>query len=109
MQFIHAEESKNNHGPGVGDRTPPCLDDCFFEVPTIQLEAIKSSSQPVMDTKQLQFQRVAVGGTFDRLHAGHRLLLCTTALASDQFVYVGVTGKIIPHAYAQHVLRSLSC
>lgn len=35
---------------------------------------------------------VAVGGTFDRLHAGHRILLAATALAATQAVYIGVTG-----------------
>ncbi|CAL8465461.1 g4997 [Coccomyxa elongata] len=40
----------------------------------------------------LAFDHVAVGGTFDRLHVGHRLLLAATALICKQRVYVGVTG-----------------
>lgn len=40
----------------------------------------------------LSFDHVAVGGTFDRLHAGHRLLLAAAALVSCQHVYIGVTG-----------------
>ncbi|BDA50030.1 probable phosphopantetheine adenylyltransferase at C-terminar half [Coccomyxa sp. Obi] len=40
----------------------------------------------------LVFDHVAVGGTFDRLHVGHRLLLAATALICTQRVYVGVTG-----------------
>ena len=40
----------------------------------------------------LQFERVAVGGTFDRLHAGHRLLLAATALVSRRDIFVGITG-----------------
>ena len=39
----------------------------------------------------LQFKKVAVGGTFDRLHAGHRLLLAATALVSTRDIYVGIT------------------
>jgi len=40
----------------------------------------------------LEYARLAVGGTFDRLHAGHRLLLAVSALASTHTVYLGVTG-----------------
>lgn len=39
-----------------------------------------------------RFAHVAVGGTFDRLHAGHRILLAASALLSTQHVYIGVTG-----------------
>ena len=42
--------------------------------------------------ESLSFESVAVGGTFDRLHVGHRLLLAATALVSTKNVYVGVTG-----------------
>ena len=41
----------------------------------------------------LAFSRVAVGGTFDRLHAGHRMLLAATALVSTHSIYIGITGK----------------
>lgn len=40
----------------------------------------------------LQFKTVAVGGTFDRLHAGHRLLLAATALVTTERIFVGVTS-----------------
>lgn len=40
----------------------------------------------------LQFSMVAVGGTFDRLHAGHRLLLAATALVATDKVFIGVTS-----------------
>jgi pantetheine-phosphate adenylyltransferase len=40
----------------------------------------------------LQFGAVAVGGTFDRLHAGHRLLLGASALVATRAVFVGVTA-----------------
>lgn len=55
------------------------------------------SASPVVniaDTygKQYACDRSAVGGTFDRLHAGHRLLLAATALVSTQYVFIGFTG-----------------
>jgi pantetheine-phosphate adenylyltransferase len=39
------------------------------------------------------FERVVVGGTFDHLHAGHKILLTMTALLSTRDIVVGVTGK----------------
>ena len=36
---------------------------------------------------------VAVGGTFDRLHAGHRLLLTVAAWSARKILRIGVTGS----------------
>lgn len=38
------------------------------------------------------YDTVAVGGTFDRLHAGHRLLLTAAAWVARRKVYIGVTS-----------------
>lgn len=51
--------------------------------------SVRVDAQP---HSSLAFDHVAVGGTFDRLHVGHRLLLAATALICTQQVYVGVTG-----------------
>lgn len=42
-----------------------------------------------------RFDTVAVGGTFDRLHAGHRLLLTTAAWAAKKTLHIGVTGNAL--------------
>jgi len=42
---------------------------------------------------QLCFKRLALGGTFDRLHCGHRLLLAAAALVAQDTAYVGITGR----------------
>lgn len=53
----------------------------------------QQQQQPGLPPKPpLQFESVAVGGTFDRLHAGHRLLLAATALVATRTIYVGITG-----------------
>lgn len=36
-----------------------------------------------------------VAGTFDRLHAGHRLLLTSAALVATRSLYIGVTGAAL--------------
>ncbi|ORZ00508.1 hypothetical protein BCR43DRAFT_408388, partial [Syncephalastrum racemosum] len=38
-----------------------------------------------------QFARVAVGGTFDHIHGGHKILLTMTALLASESIVVGVT------------------
>jgi len=44
------------------------------------------------------YQVVAVGGTFDRLHAGHRLLLSVAAWSCRGHLRIGVTGpKLLEH------------
>lgn len=40
------------------------------------------------------FHKVAVGGTFDHLHAGHKILLTMTALSTRKSLIVGVTGRV---------------
>ena len=41
------------------------------------------------------FDKTIVGGTFDHIHAGHKILLTMTALLASKTIYVGVTGKYI--------------
>jgi cytidyltransferase-like protein len=41
---------------------------------------------------------VALGGTFDHLHAGHKILLSMAAWIADEKVIIGVTGSVISDA-----------
>jgi pantetheine-phosphate adenylyltransferase len=61
----------------------------------------------VPSQQPLAYEHVAVGGTFDRLHVGHRLLLAATALVTTQHVYVGVTGAAPVMSFASHLLCDL--
>jgi phosphopantetheine adenylyltransferase len=77
----------------------------FQEVPGGVGAVILESQPPVeleeLDADHCRFQVVAVGGTFDHLHAGHKLLLTATALLIDPHedgksrprrIIVGITG-----------------
>ncbi|KAF9926876.1 hypothetical protein FBU30_003636 [Linnemannia zychae] len=54
------------------------------------VEAI-DSSLPYTDVQESQFGDVALGGTFDHLHAGHKILLSMTAWIASHRVVCGVT------------------
>lgn len=66
-----------------------------MEVVTLPGDTDQSIQQSTQDvTEKLDaFDRVAVGGTFDHLHAGHKILLTMTALLANKSVVVGVTGE----------------
>lgn len=42
-----------------------------------------------------QFPVVAIGGTFDRLHAGHKLMLSIASLLASKSIVCGITGIIL--------------
>lgn len=42
-----------------------------------------------------KYSCVAVGGTFDRLHAGHRLLITVAAWATKAILRIGVTSEVL--------------
>jgi FAD synthase len=42
------------------------------------------------------FPVVAIGGTFDHLHAGHKILLSMSAWLATEKIIVGVTGRFHP-------------
>ena len=56
------------------------------------LHPCEGVGKPIEDGVIKGHKCVAVGGTFDRLHAGHRLLLSAAALVAEECVYVGVSG-----------------
>ena len=56
------------------------------------LHPCEGVGKPIPDAPIAAHKCVAVGGTFDRLHAGHRLLLSAAALVAEECVYVGVSG-----------------
>lgn len=72
-----------------------------FAATTFPSHEPPEQEQTAADDRPLSFSHVAVGGTFDRLHVGHRLLLAASALICTENIYIGVTGTHCSHpAYA---------
>ncbi|EGN95506.1 hypothetical protein SERLA73DRAFT_186547 [Serpula lacrymans var. lacrymans S7.3] len=58
---------------------------------------------------QPSYRVVALGGTFDHLHAGHKILLSMAAWIANEKVIVGVTDDVLLKNKAnKHVLEDLS-
>lgn len=69
--------------------------------------APSSSNAWSRDKDSLRFKNVAVGGTFDRFHAGHRLLLGATAMVTTEKVFIGITSdKLLQNKKAKELLQS---
>lgn len=75
----------------------------FSSVPSIEWVALSSFNISVNKTEadsdnsfgllidKLFFERVVLGGTFDHLHDGHKVLLTLSALICTKKLFVGVT------------------
>ena len=59
-----------------------------YGTPLVEIDEFEDEKILVGDKP---FKHVALGGTFDRLHNGHKVLLSTAALLSDK-ITCGVTG-----------------
>ncbi|QDZ23256.1 cytidylyltransferase-like protein [Chloropicon primus] len=71
-------------GEADGGRESSLLSSCVVE-PEVET---CSTSYGSMD-------EVCVGGTFDRLHAGHRLLLASTVAVCSKTIFVGITSDAL--------------
>jgi len=71
--------------------------------------APRVSLPPGADKVRPSLPVVALGGTFDHLHAGHKILLSMAAWISRKKVIVGVTDdNLLVNKANKHVLESLS-
>lgn len=49
------------------------------------------STSALIDDNEIKHNNVVLGGTFDRLHVGHKILLSEAALRAQKRLVVGVT------------------
>ena len=57
------------------------------------IDSIISNKTPLPLSNSKIYNHVAVGRTFDHLHAGHKILLTMTAWMTGKRLICGVTGK----------------
>lgn len=77
------------------------------EVNNFILQATQVIWDPDSQPVPLSFRQVALGGTFDRLHAGHRLLLAAAVAIATDVLYIGITdGKLLESKAYKELLQS---
>lgn len=101
-----------------GDSPVPHLPDFIetlpqvFVVPDKAIEAHRQHSvrvTPSCDTSPSSYPVVALGGTFDHLHAGHKILLSMAAWIASSKVIVGITDdELLRNKSNKHVLESMA-
>ncbi|XP_065839572.1 bifunctional coenzyme A synthase-like isoform X2 [Oscarella lobularis] len=64
------------------------------ETISINLPSEKQEEEEVDGEKSRLYEHVVLGGTFDRLHNGHKLLLSTAALHCTKRLVVGITDGV---------------
>lgn len=70
------------------------------------VDVVVGDAVTVDESPAVEHRCLAVGGTFDRLHAGHRLLLAASALACTDTVYVGIAGDaLLKNKKLAHLLQ----
>lgn len=55
------------------------------------LSLMNENYESCIDEQETKYNSVVLGGTFDRLHIGHKILLSAAALRAKRRVVVGVT------------------
>ncbi|KAH7103961.1 Nucleotidylyl transferase [Auriculariales sp. MPI-PUGE-AT-0066] len=104
-----SEETRWDRVFRVGNATVPAW---LRGVPTVDLPAADDAQLSVAaqsDADALEaFPVVALGGTFDHLHAGHKILLSMAASVATRKVIVGVTDDaLLVRKKNKHLLESL--
>ncbi|CCW70689.1 unnamed protein product [Phytomonas sp. Hart1] len=84
LDVIPSSIAMGEEVPSVNSTAEPCAaSPGLFNISTLKTN---KGFQPI-------YKYIAFGGTFDRLHYGHKLLLAAAALYTTDTLLVGVTGK----------------
>ena len=67
------------------------VDDHIQNMATDGAFAFIKQSTSLIDDSEIKYNNVVLGGTFDRLHVGHKILLSEAALRAQKRLVVGVT------------------
>jgi len=64
-----------------------------------------SKPQHTSYTELFKYKETCLGGTFDHMHLGHKLLLTQACLTTSETLYCGVTGDALlqKKQYAQYL------
>jgi pantetheine-phosphate adenylyltransferase len=79
-----------------------CHSDGLF----VALPSLPSPPQTLKEYRTSQYPVVAIGGTFDHLHAGHKLMLSVAALLAMERIVVGITdegGMLKQKQFKEHI------
>lgn len=74
----------------------PCMKNNLSQRPLIDsVQEMSNESKCLESSKQKIYDYVVLGGTFDRLHAGHKILLTEAVLHCSKKLTVGVTDTVM--------------
>ena len=77
----------------------------FENVQFIRTNFFEDPIENVQNLEFFKYKAVCLGGTFDHMHLGHKLLLTQALLNSQHKMLVGVTGDSLlkKKAYAEYL------
>lgn len=76
-----------------GNRSQFLFPDAFSGIPSFRtLDSSDAIVIPETSAKPSTLPTVALGGTFDHLHSGHKILLSMAAWIAEKKLIVGITG-----------------
>lgn len=101
--------SDAQHSPPLDSASlPPSLASAPREtLPRGAGQSLAATTTPTNPDAPSLFPVVALGGTFDHLHAGHKILLSMAAWIASEKLIVGVTGTHTAPSLARYLFPQM--